>query len=160
MIATLETPADVEKFTELLGEEAKRWLKSHATLDMRDEIAYAKVMSATKVRFRAWQMEQPGYDESGAAYDYQREAMTDELQRKHDERVRQLQYARLQKGERAGICWLCPRPDVLWFHRGLEKWICEDHAALVNKQDPIAQERDGHALAIRWPEYDALNPRS
>lgn len=75
MIAVLETQADVEKFTEILGEEAKKLLNKDGLIDLKNEVTYATLMSATKVRFRAWQMEQPGYEKTGAANDYRLEVL-------------------------------------------------------------------------------------
>lgn len=80
MIAVIESKAELERFAEILKEEASKMLLLLGVLDLKQPGVHETLIDRTKVRYRAWQMEQPGFEASGAAAEYRREAVLRSLE--------------------------------------------------------------------------------
>lgn len=96
MIAVITSKAEADKFHEILGEEAERLFDILGELDFGQPGIYEALMSSAKVRFRAWQMEQPGFDKSVTAQEYRREAIRDYHRKAMIDTLRQTNYGRKQ----------------------------------------------------------------
>lgn len=75
MIAVIEKETELAKFTSLLKEECENYLKENGPpLDLRNDAVYEYLMNCVKIKYRAWQMSQPGYGKSIAGLEYKMEA--------------------------------------------------------------------------------------
>jgi hypothetical protein len=76
-IAVIETKEEADRFSQILGQEAKKMMKSSpdGTLDLKNQTTYYLLMDRVKIRFRAWQMEQPDFDKSSASLQYRNDAL-------------------------------------------------------------------------------------
>lgn len=83
MIAVIASEEELDRFSEILGEEAKKLMElAGGVLDLKESGMYENLMDRVKTRFRAWQMEQPGFDTSSAAVQYRTEAMVASFRRR------------------------------------------------------------------------------
>ena len=84
LIAVIETQTEVNRFIDILHEEAERERnKNGGILDLTQEAVYGALLERAKIRYRAWQMEQPGFDESGSAHEYKMQSLRDSLLNKY-----------------------------------------------------------------------------
>jgi hypothetical protein len=76
-IAVIETQEEADRFSEIFGQEAKKMMESSpdGTLDLKNQETYNVLMDRVKVRFRAWQMEKEGFEDSSAARQYKNDAI-------------------------------------------------------------------------------------
>lgn len=76
-IAVIESQAEADRFSEILGEEAKKMIQASpdGTLNLKDQATYNVLMDRVKVRFRAWQMDQSDFEKSSASREYRNDAI-------------------------------------------------------------------------------------
>jgi len=83
VIAVIENTAELDRFSEILKEEAMKLMGlAGGVLDLKQLGMYEHLMNRVKTRFRAWQMEQTGFEASGAAAEYRTEAVVESFRRR------------------------------------------------------------------------------